>query len=90
MAEQSELSHGQIVRAFLGSGAVNFDELGKFVAELGDAIVLSGRGDYGVRFGQHSIWACFNNIAPAYIAERSLAGLAGQVTGAAGERTNAG
>lgn len=54
------LSHEEIVKSFLGSKAVDFGALGKFVTEYGESIVSSGRGDYGVRFGHYNILACFN------------------------------
>ena len=53
------LGHEEIVKAFLGTGAVNFAALGKFVAEYGESIAISGRGDYGIRIGHYNILACF-------------------------------
>lgn len=81
MAEGQLLSHEEIVKRFLGSNAVDFNALGKFVAEFGESIVLTGRGDYGVRFGQHSIIACFKNVAPQFLPEFGPGGLAGEVVG---------
>ena len=52
--------HEEIVTKFLQSKAVDFNALGKFVAENGAHLVASGRGDYGVRFGHYNILACFN------------------------------
>ena len=57
--EAQVLSHEEIVKSFLGTGAVDFNALGKFVAEYGESIALSGRGDYGVRVGWYNIYACF-------------------------------
>ena len=37
------LSHEEIVKSFLGSKAVDFGALGKFVTEYGESIVSSGR-----------------------------------------------
>lgn len=53
------LGHEEIVRGFIGTRAIDFNALGKFVAEYGESIVISGRGDYGVRFGHYNILACF-------------------------------
>ncbi len=59
-------SHEEIVHKFLQSKSVDFNALGKFVAENGSQIAASGRGDYGVRFGHYNILACFN-IGPINI-----------------------
>ena len=71
------LSHEEIVKSFLGSKAVDFAALGKFVSEYGESIVSSGRGDYGVRFGHYNILACFNigprNFGPVDIGRSGLA-----------------
>ena len=53
------LSHEEIVKSFVSTRAIDFNALGKFVAEFGESIVISGRGDYGVRFGHFNILACF-------------------------------
>jgi len=53
------LSHEEIVKSFIGTRAVDFNALGRFVAEFGESIAISGRGDYGVRFGHYNILACF-------------------------------
>lgn len=58
MADQ--ISHEEIVRNFIKSKSVDFNALGKFVAEHGSSIAVSSRGDYGVRFGHYNILACFN------------------------------
>jgi hypothetical protein len=54
------LRHEEIVDKFISTRAVDFNALGKFVAEFGPHIAASGRGDYGVRFGHYNILACFN------------------------------
>jgi hypothetical protein len=56
----NQIRHEEIVKHFLDSKAVDFDALGKFVAQFGSSIVFSSRGDYGVRFGHYNILACFN------------------------------
>lgn len=81
MAERQPLSHEEIVKSFLDSNAVDFNALGRFVAEFGEGIVLTGRGDYGVRFGRNSIIACFKNIAPQFIPEAGPGGLVGEIVG---------
>jgi hypothetical protein len=67
------LSHEEIVRNFIGSRAVDFNALGKFVAEYGESIAISGRGDYGVRIGWYNILACFK-IAPQRFNQLDIAG----------------
>jgi hypothetical protein len=76
------LSHEKIVKAFLGSRAVDFNALGKFVAEFGESIAISGRGDYGVRIGHFNILACFK-IADQVVRPSDLAtsGIAAEVLG---------
>ena len=54
-------SHDDIVRAFLDSGSVNFDAVGKFVSEVGPSITRSSQGAYGVVLGHYNFLACFNN-----------------------------
>jgi hypothetical protein len=68
-------SHEEIVHKFLQSKSVDFNALGKFVAENGAQIAATSRGDYGVRFGHYNILACFN-IGPP-IDARELGGLRG-------------
>jgi hypothetical protein len=55
-----QIRHEEIVKQFLDTKAVDFNALGKFVAEFGSSIAASGRGDYGVRIGHYNILACFN------------------------------
>ena len=76
------LSHEEIVKSFISSRAVDFNALGKFVAEFGESIAISGRGDYGVRFGHYNIIACFK-IGPHLFnpAEIGGSGFAGDVLG---------
>lgn len=76
------LSHEEIVRSFLGSKSVDFNALGKFVAEFGYSIAISGRGDYGVRIGYYNILACFK-IGPQVFNPGDIAGsgIAGEVLG---------
>ena len=77
------MSHEEIVHKFLQSKSVDFNALGKFVAENGSHLVSSGRGDYGVRFGYYNILACFN-IGPIDIRVGSIGGtreIAAEVAG---------
>jgi hypothetical protein len=76
------LSHEEIVKSFIGSKAVDFNALGKFVAEYGESIAISGRGDYGVRIGHYNILACFK-IAPHVFNPIDVvgSGIAGEVLG---------
>jgi|RhiMetdeSRZDD1v2_1073273.scaffolds.fasta_scaffold1766678_2 hypothetical protein len=84
MAERpaQALGHEEIVKVFLGTGAVNFAALGKFVAEYGESIAISGRGDYGVRIGWYNILACFKLAGPTIRPNEILeSGIAGEVLG---------
>jgi hypothetical protein len=75
------LGHEEIVKAFLGTGAVDFNALGKFVAEYGESIAISGRGDYGIRIGHYNIVACFK-MADQIVRPNDLGGgFAGDVLG---------
>ena len=76
------LSHEEIVKSFLGTGAVDFNALGKFVAEYGESLALSGRGDYGVRIGCYNIYACFK-IAGQVVRPNEIleSGIANEVLG---------
>jgi hypothetical protein len=76
------LSHEEIVKHFLGSKAVDFNALGKFVASYGESIAISGRGDYGVRIGWYNILACFK-IGPQVINQGDFAnsGISADVIG---------
>ena len=65
------ISHEEIVHKFLQSKSVNFEALGKFVAENGAQLAAGSRGDYGVRFGHYNILACFN-IGPIDVRVGSL------------------
>ena len=76
------LSHEEIVRSFLSSKSVDFNALGKFVAEYGHSIAISGRGDYGVRIGFYNILACFK-IGPQVFNPTDIggSGIAGEILG---------
>jgi len=84
------IRHQEIVEKFLQSKAIDFNALGKFVAENGPSIAASGIGDYGVRFGHYNILACFN-IGPIDVRldqfARRNAEMASEVMGAR-EATN--
>lgn len=86
MAEASNkgqvMSHEEIVRSFIGSRAVDFNALGKFVSEYGESIAISGRGDYGVRIGFYNVHACFK-IALQRVNQFDVAGsgIAGDIVG---------
>ena len=77
------ISHEEIVQKFLHSKSVDFNALGKFVAEFGPQIAASSRGDYGVRVGHYNILACFN-IGPIDRVNQigiATSGIASEVTG---------
>jgi hypothetical protein len=75
------LGHEEIVRGFIGTKAVDFEALGQFVAKYGESIVISGRGDYGVRFGHYNIHACFKIAGGLREIDVIGQGLAGDVVG---------
>ncbi len=79
-----KLSHEEVVKTFLDSQSVNFEALGKFVAEAGPRIALSGAGDYGVRFGFYNLLACFWIGPPVDVIGnlgREVRGIANEVAG---------
>ena len=53
-----ELSHDEISARFLESKAIDFEALGRFVADLGPELVLRDRGLHGVFIGKLSTIAC--------------------------------
>jgi hypothetical protein len=53
-----ELSHEEIANRFLESKALNFEAIGRFVADLGPELVVRDRGLHGVLFGKYSTIAC--------------------------------
>ena len=76
------LSHEEIVQKFLNSKSIDFNALGKFVAEFGPQIAASGHGDYGVRFGGFNTWACFKNIVPIQdLTDPRASGIVSELTG---------
>ena len=54
-----KLSHDEISRRFLESGAVNFDAMGKFIAEIGPELAQSDEGLHGFIVGRYNWLACF-------------------------------
>lgn len=68
------LSHDEISRRFLDSGAVNFDALGKFVAEIGPELAQGDDGLHGVIIGRYNYLACFKRWDDV---QRDLGGLRG-------------
>jgi hypothetical protein len=77
------IRHEEIVQSFLNSKAVDFNALGQFVAQVGPAIVASGRGDYGVRIGHYNILACFYINPPTWRESigGAVSGIASEVLG---------
>ncbi len=54
-----DLSHEVIARRLLESGALNFEAIGKFVAEIGPDLLQYDEGLHGVIFGKYNQLACF-------------------------------
>jgi hypothetical protein len=80
----SMIKHEEIVEKFMASEAIDFNALGRFVAEFGPQIATTSRGDYGVRFGHYNILACFNMVRLDVQLEPlggRLPGIASEVTG---------
>lgn len=80
MADQTQvLSHEEIVKSFIAAKAIDFNALGNFVAQFGESIAISGRGDYGVRVGWYNTLACFwivdphQRYSPIEVAGRQIA-----------------
>jgi hypothetical protein len=76
------LSHEEIVKSFIGSGAIDYNALGKFIADYGESIAISGRGEYGVRIGWFNTLACFK-IASQVVRPNEIldSGIANEVLG---------
>ncbi len=55
----NKLTHEMIAKSYLDSGAVNFDALGKWVAEVGSKATIDDGGLHGVTFGKFNHLACF-------------------------------
>ncbi len=51
--------HDRIAERFVGSGAVNFEAAGKFLAEIGPELTLRDTGLHGFAFGKFNMLACF-------------------------------
>jgi len=73
-----KLSHEEISGRFLESGALNFDAVGKFVTELGPALVTEDDGLHGVIVGKFNTLACFLRVEDVnrILGGRGFAGLA--------------
>jgi hypothetical protein len=69
------LSHEAIAERFLQSRAVDFEAIGKFIAEIGPDLVVNDTGLHGVVFGRYNWHAC---LLPA----ADLAGLVGSLRAA--------
>jgi hypothetical protein len=73
------LSHEEIVKNFVAAKAIDYTALGNFVAQFGESIAISGRGDYGVRVGWYNTLACFwivdpyQRYSPIEVAGRGIA-----------------
>ncbi len=58
-----ELSHDDIAQRFLDSQTLNFDAMGKFVAEIGPELLVLDKGFHGVAFGRFNYLACMLTAA---------------------------
>lgn len=68
--------HDMVAERFVGSGAVDFDATGKFLAEIGPELTRRDTGLHGVAFGKFSMLACFlreDDLAGVF---KNLGGLA--------------
>lgn len=52
------LSHEEISKSLLESGAINYDALGQWVAKIGPELAIRDGGWHGVMFGKYNTLAC--------------------------------
>ncbi len=76
------MEHEQIAKRFLESKAVDFGNMGKFVAELGPTLAVEDSGLHGVLLGRFNILACMLRPLDAERLIGSL-GAASQIAAAA-------
>jgi hypothetical protein len=83
---KKSLSHEEVAERFIAAKAINFDAMGKFVAELGPALVINDQGWHGINFGRFNILACMlqaSDVARVVGNLRSAASTAAALEGAA-------
>jgi hypothetical protein len=80
--QNENLSHEEIARRFVDSKAIDFQAMGKLVAELGPALVLGDKGIHGVVFGKYNSIACMMPAADLarLVGNTRLSGLATMLT----------
>jgi hypothetical protein len=52
------LSHEDIAQRFLEAKVLDFNAMGKLIAELGPVLAVNDHGWHGVNFGRYNILAC--------------------------------
>jgi hypothetical protein len=57
------LSHEEISRSLLDSGAINYEALGQWIAKIGPELAINDRGWHGVIIGKYNHLACMRNAA---------------------------
>ena len=55
---KKSLSHEDIAQRFVEAKVVDFGAMGKFIAELGPALVVNDQGWHGINFGRFNVLAC--------------------------------
>jgi hypothetical protein len=52
------ISHEEIAKRFVESKAVDYNAVGRFIAELGPILATQDQGWHGVSFGKYNFLAC--------------------------------
>jgi hypothetical protein len=52
------LSHEEIAQRFVEARAINFEVMGKLIADLGPSLLVNDQGWHGINFGRFNILAC--------------------------------
>ncbi|MDP9123159.1 MAG: hypothetical protein M3N82_00900 [Pseudomonadota bacterium] len=71
-----QLSHEEIAQRFVDAKVIDFDAMGRLIAELGPTLAVSDQGWHGFNFGRFNSLACMMPAA-------DVARLVGNLHGAA-------
>ncbi|HEV8692746.1 MAG TPA: hypothetical protein VGQ93_00950 [Lysobacter sp.] len=53
-----QLSHEEITQRFLEAKVIDFNAMGKLIAELGPVLAVNDQGWHGINFGRYNTLAC--------------------------------
>lgn len=73
------LTHDEISKRFLESGALNFEAIGEFVSKIGPSLVTDDDGLHGVIYGKFNTLACIlraDDLRHVFGGLRGVSGLA--------------